>query len=259
VPGVSEVASIGGFVKQYQVTVDPNRTHAYKLSLMKIMEAIRRSNSDVEGRVVEWSGREYMIRGRGYIKDKADIEKIVVGTDGRGTPVLLRDIADVRLGPEMRRGAGELDGKGEAVGGIVVVRFGENVLNVIERVKEKIKEIEPSLPAGTKIVTTYDRSDLIHRSVDTLKEEIIKLGLAVSVVCLVFLFHLPSAFVVILTLPIAILISFVCMYYLGISSNIMSLSGIAIAIGAMVDASRTRTRNSKSGRRAAGRTARAWT
>ncbi len=237
VPGVSEVASVGGFVKQYQVTVDPIRTHAYKLSLMKIMEAVRRSNSDVEGRVIEWSGREYMIRGRGYIKDQRDIEKIVVGTDGKGTPVLLRDVAAVRLGPEMRRGAGELDGKGEAVGGIVVVRFGENVLGVIERVKEKIKEIEPSLPAGVKIVTTYDRSELIHRSVDTLREEVIKLGIAVSVVCIIFLFHLPSALVVILTLPIAILISFICMYYLRISSNIMSLSGIAIAIGAMVDAS----------------------
>jgi Cu(I)/Ag(I) efflux system membrane protein CusA/SilA len=237
VPGVSEVASVGGFVKQYQITVDPNRTHAYKLSLMKIMEAVRRSNSDVEGRVIEWSGREYMIRGRGYIKDKTDIEKIAVGSDGKGTPVLLRDIADVHLGPEMRRGVGELDGAGEAVGGIVVVRFGENVLGVIERVKEKINEIKPSLPEGVKIVTTYDRSELIHRSVDTLREEVIKLGIAVSVVCIIFLFHLPSAIVVILTLPIAILISFICMYYLRISSNIMSLSGIAIAIGAMVDAS----------------------
>ncbi|HET6363740.1 MAG TPA: efflux RND transporter permease subunit, partial [Nitrospirota bacterium] len=201
VPGVSEVASVGGFVKQYQITVDPNRTHAYKLSLMKIMEAVRRSNRDVEGRVIEWSGREYMIRGRGYIKDKTDIEKIVVGTDGKGTPVLLRNIADVHLGPEMRRGVTELDGKGESVGGIVVVRFGENVLGVIERVKEKIKEIEPSLPEGVKIVTTYDRSELIHRSVDTLREEVIKLGIAVSVVCIIFLFHLPSALVVILTLP----------------------------------------------------------
>jgi Cu(I)/Ag(I) efflux system membrane protein CusA/SilA len=237
VPGVSEVASVGGFVKQYQITVDPNRTHAYKLSLMKIMEAVRRSNSDVEGRVIEWSGREYMIRGRGYIKDKTDIEKIVVGTDGKGTPILLRDIAAIRLGPEMRRGAGEIDGKGEAVGGIVVVRYGENVLGVIERVKAKISEIKPSLPEGVKIVTTYDRSELIHRSVDTLREEVIKLGIAVSVVCIIFLFHLPSAIVVILTLPIAILISFICMYYLRISSNIMSLSGIAIAIGAMVDAS----------------------
>ena len=154
-----------------------------------------------------------------------------------GTPILLRDVATVQLGPEIRRGAADLNGKGEAVGGIVVVRFGENVLAVIERVKEKIKEISPSLPEGVKIVTTYDRSELIHRSVDTLREEIIKLAIAVSVVCIVFLFHLPSALVVILTLPLAILISFICMYYLGISSNIMSLSGIAIAIGAMVDAS----------------------
>jgi len=237
VPGVSQVASVGGFVKQYQITVDPNRLLIYKLSLMKVMEAIRRSNRDVEGRVVEWSGREYMVRGRGYIKDKTDIEKIAVGTDGKGTPVLLRDIAAIQLGPEIRRGAADLDGRGEAVGGIVVVRFGENVLSVIDRVKARIKEIEPSLPEGVKIVTTYDRSELIHRSVDTLKEEILKLGLAVSVVCVVFLFHLPSALVVILTLPIAILISFICMYYLGISSNIMSLGGIAIAIGAMVDAS----------------------
>ncbi len=236
VPGVSQVASVGGFVKQYQITIDPNRLLAYKLPLMKVMEAVRRSNSDVEGRVVEWSGREYMVRGRGYIRDKTDIEKIAVGGE-RGTPILLRDIASVQLGPEIRRGAADLDGRGEAVGGIVVIRFGENVLSVIDRVKAKIKELEPTLPEGVKIVTTYDRSELIHRSVDTLREEIIKLALAVSVVCLVFLFHLPSALVVILTLPIAILISFICMYYLRISSNIMSLSGIAIAIGAMVDAS----------------------
>jgi len=237
VPGVSQVASVGGFVKQYQISIDPNRLHTYNLSLMKIMEAVRRSNRDVEGRVVEWSGREYMVRGRGYIKDKSDIEKIAVGTDGKGTPVLLRDIATIQLGPEIRRGMADLDGNGEAVGGIVVVRFGENVLAVIERVKEKIKEITPSLPEGVKIVTVYDRSELIHRSVETLRDEIIKLGLAVSAVCVVFLFHLPSALVVILTLPVAILISFLCMYYLGLSSNIMSLSGIAIAIGAMVDAS----------------------
>ncbi|MDA8423441.1 MAG: efflux RND transporter permease subunit, partial [Nitrospiraceae bacterium] len=237
VPGVSEVASVGGFVKQYQITVDPNRLAAYKLPLAKVMDAVRRSNRDVEGRVVEWSGREYMVRGRGYIHDKSDIEKIAVGTNEKGTPILLRDIGQVQLGPEIRRGASDLDGKGETVGGIVVVRFGENVLEVIDRVKAKIKELQPSLPEGVKIVTTYDRSELIHRSVDTLREEVIKLGIAVSVVCIIFLFHLPSALVVILTLPVAILISFVCMYYLKISSNIMSLSGIAIAIGAMVDAS----------------------
>jgi Cu(I)/Ag(I) efflux system membrane protein CusA/SilA len=237
VPGVSEVASVGGFVKQYQITVDPNRLAVYRLPLAKVMDAVRRSNRDVEGRVVEWSGREYMVRGRGYIHDKSDIEKIAVGTNEKGTPILLRDIGQVQLGPEIRRGAADLDGKGETVGGIVVVRFGENVLNVIDRVKTKIKELQPSLPEGVKIVTTYDRSQLIHQSVETLRDEVIKLGIAVSVVCIIFLFHLPSALVVILTLPVAILISFICMFYLHISSNIMSLGGIAIAIGAMVDAS----------------------
>jgi Cu(I)/Ag(I) efflux system membrane protein CusA/SilA len=237
IPGVAEVASVGGFVKQYQITVDPNRLAAYKLSMMKVMEAVRRSNRDVEGRVVEWSGREYMVRGRGYINDRTDIERIAVGTNELGTPILMRDIGQVELGPEIRRGAADLDGKGESVGGIVVVRFGENVLDVIDRVKAKINEIKPSLPEGVKIVTTYDRSELIHSSVETLRDEVIKLGIAVSVVCIVFLFHLPSALVVILTLPVSILISFICMYYLRISSNIMSLGGIAIAIGAMVDAS----------------------
>ncbi|MCX5831716.1 MAG: CusA/CzcA family heavy metal efflux RND transporter [Deltaproteobacteria bacterium] len=238
VPGVSQVASLGGFVKQYQITIDPNRLLAYNIPLMAVLEAVKKSNRDVEGRVLEFSGVEYMIRGRGYIKGLKDLEGIAVGTNGQGTPVLLKDLATVRLGPEIRRGIAELDGKGEVAAGIVVVRFGQNVLDVIERVKERIKnDIAPSLPQGVEIVTTYDRSDLISRSVDTLKDEIIKLTIAVSVVCIVFLFHLPSALVVILTLPIAIIISFICMYYLGITSNIMSLSGIAIAIGAMVDAS----------------------
>ncbi|MBI5050490.1 MAG: efflux RND transporter permease subunit [Nitrospirae bacterium] len=238
VPGVSQVASIGGFVKQYQITIDPNRLLSYNIPITTLMEAVRKSNKDVEGRVLEFSGVEYMVRGRGYIKNLKDLENISVGTNGAGTPVLLRDVARVQLGPEIRRGIAELDGKGEVAGGIVVVRFGENVLNVIERVKEKLKkDIEPSLPEGTEIITTYDRSDLIHRSIDTLKDEIIKLSVAVSVVCIVFLFHLPSALVVILTLPFAIIISFICMYYLKVTSNIMSLSGIAIAIGAMVDAS----------------------
>ncbi len=238
VPGVSQVASVGGFVKQYQITIDPNRLAAYNLPLMTVMEAIRKSNRDVEGRVLEFSGVEYMVRGRGYIRNRSDLEELAVGKGGSGTPVYLRDIANVRLGPEIRRGLVDLDGKGEVAGGIVVVRFGENVLNVIERVKEKIaKEVQPSLPMGVKVVTTYDRSELILRSIHTLKEEIIKLSIAVSVVCVVFLFHLPSALVVILTLPVAIIISFICMYYLQVTSNIMSLSGIAIAIGAMVDAS----------------------
>jgi len=238
VPGVSQVASIGGFVRQYQVSIDPNRLQAYNLSITMVMDAIRKSNKDVEGRVLEFSGVEYMVRGRGYLKGIKDLENIAVGGNGRGTPVYLKDVASIQLGPEIRRGLAELDGRGEVAGGIVVVRFGENVLKVIDRVKEKIREnVEPSLPEGVKLVVTYDRSDLIHRSIDTLTEELIKISLAVSVVCLVFLFHLPSALVVIFTLPIAIIISFICMYYLGVTANIMSLSGIAIAIGAMVDAS----------------------
>ncbi|MBI5211755.1 MAG: efflux RND transporter permease subunit [Nitrospirae bacterium] len=238
VEGVSQVASIGGFVKQYQITIDPNRLLAYNLPLPKVLEAIKKSNSDVEGRVLEFSGIEYMVRGRGYIKSLKDLESISVGANGAGTPIFLRDIANIQLGPEIRRGITELDGRGEVAGGIVVIRFGENVLTVIDKVKEKIKkDIEPSLPKGMKIVVTYDRSDLIHRSIDTLKEEILRLSVAVSAVCIVFLFHLPSALVVILTLPVAIIISFICMYYLGVTSNIMSLSGIAIAIGAIVDAS----------------------
>ncbi|MES0334897.1 MAG: CusA/CzcA family heavy metal efflux RND transporter, partial [Candidatus Magnetobacterium sp. LHC-1] len=238
VAGVSQVASIGGFVKQYQVTIDPNRLLAYNIPITRIMDAIRKSNRDVEGRVIEFSGIEYMVRGRGYIRDISDIENIPLGTSAEGTPLLLKDIARIQLGPEIRRGLAELDGKGEVAGGIVVVRFGENVLSVIDRVKEKIaRDINPSLPQGVKIVVTYDRSELIRAAIDTLREEIIKLTVAVSVVCIVFLFHLPSALVVILTLPIAILMSFILMYYMGVTANIMSLSGIAIAIGAMVDAS----------------------
>lgn len=238
VAGVSQVASIGGFVKQYQITVDPRRLSAYNLPITKIMDAVRKSNRDVEGRVLEFSGAEYMVRGLGYLKNIKEMENIAVSSGAGGAPIYLKDVARVELGPDIRRGLAELDGKGEVTGGIVVVRFGENVLNVIERVKDKIKnDVAPSLPKGVKIVTTYDRSDLIRRSIATLRDEIIKLAIAVCVVCLVFLFHLPSALVVIVTLPIAIMMSFICMYYLGVTSNIMSLSGIAIAIGAMVDAS----------------------
>lgn len=238
VPGVSQVASIGGYVKQYQITVDPNRLQSYGIPLTKVMEAVKKSNNEVEGRVLEFSGIEYMIRGRGYLGGVKDLEDIALGIGRQGTPVYLKDVAAVGIGPEIRRGAADLDGKGEVAGGVVVVRFGENVLSVIDRVKDKIaKDIAPSLPEGVRIVPTYDRSDLIRRSIATLTDEIVKLTVAVSIVCIVFLFHLPSALVVILTLPVAILISFICMYYLGVTSNIMSLSGIAIAIGAMVDAS----------------------
>jgi Cu(I)/Ag(I) efflux system membrane protein CusA/SilA len=235
VEGVAEVASLGGFVRQYQVSLDPNRLAAYRLSPKTVLDAVRMGNNDVGGRSIELSGAEYMVRGRGYIKSTKDIEAIAVGGE-RGTPILVRDIGSVTLGPDMRRGIAELNGKGEVVSGIVVMRYGENALNLIDRVKKKIKEIEPSLPPGIKIVTTYDRSDLILRSIATLKEKLIEESLIVSAVIIIFLFHLPSALVVILTLPIAIIISFIAMYYLNLTSNIMSLGGIAIAIGAMVDA-----------------------
>ncbi|MFQ5694935.1 MAG: efflux RND transporter permease subunit, partial [Terriglobia bacterium] len=236
VPGVSEVASVGGFVKQYQVDLDPNSLLAYNLPVNKVIDAIRRSNNDVGGRVVEFTGREYMVRGLGYIKQVSDIQMIPVGTNDQGTPIYIRDIANVHLGPDIRRGVAELNGEGEVVGGIVVVRFGENALAVIERVKEKIEEIKGSLPAGVEIVPVYDRSDLILRSIETLKEKLLEEIIIVSLVCLVFLFHFRSALVAILTLPIAILMSLVSMYYIDLNSNIMSLGGIAIAIGAMVDA-----------------------
>jgi Cu(I)/Ag(I) efflux system membrane protein CusA/SilA len=235
VPGVSDVASIGGYVQQYQVNVEPNAIQAYNLSLDKVMHAIRMSNNDVGGRVVEFTGREYMVWGRGYIESVTDLEQVAVGTDAKGTPILLKDIARVELGPDLRRGLTELNGTGEVVGGIVVVRFGESTLDVIERVKAKITEITPSLPEGVEIIPTYDRSDLILRSVETLREKLIEESVIVSLITLLFLFHVRSALVVILTLPLAILMAITAMYYLGVSSNIMSLGGIAIAIGVMVD------------------------
>ncbi|MCI0453931.1 MAG: efflux RND transporter permease subunit [Candidatus Dadabacteria bacterium] len=238
VPGVAEVESIGGFQKQYQVNIDPNKLLAYNIPLTKIIQSIRMSNNDVGGRVVEATGREYAVRGRGYIKSVGDIENIVVAMDGRGTgtPVFIKDIADVSLGPDIRRGIAELDGKGEVLGGVVVMRYGENALNVIKRVKEKLKEVEPAFPEGVKLVVTYDRSNLILRAIDTLKRTLIEESIIVSLVCILFLFHFRSALVIIFTLPFAILFSFIPMYYMKLTSNIMSLGGIAIAIGAMVDA-----------------------
>jgi Cu(I)/Ag(I) efflux system membrane protein CusA/SilA len=235
VPGVSEVASLGGFVQQYQVTVDPNRLRGYGLGMMEVADAVRASNSEVGGRLLELSGKEYMVRGRGYIKSKDDLESIVLKTDANGTPVLLRDVGSVALGPEMRRGVSDFDGRGDAVGGIVVMRHGENARAVIERVKERLREIEPSLPAGVKIVTTYDRSELIQASIDTLKHELVLEMIIVSLVILIFLWHIPSALVPIVTIPVSVLLAFVPMYHMGISSNIMSLAGIAISIGVLVD------------------------
>jgi Cu(I)/Ag(I) efflux system membrane protein CusA/SilA len=236
VPGVSEVASLGGYVKQYQVTINPANLLAYNIPINQVIEKIRMNNNDVGGRLVEMTGREYMVRGLGYIKSINDIEKIAVGNNGKGTPVYLRDVANVQLGPDIRRGFAELNGEGDVAGGIVVVRFGENALAVIERIKAKIAEIKSALPPGVEIVPVYDRSDLIRRSIDTLKDKLIEETIVVSLVCILFLFHFRSALVAILTLPIAILMSIVTMYYIGLNSNIMSLGGIAIAIGAMVDA-----------------------
>jgi Cu(I)/Ag(I) efflux system membrane protein CusA/SilA len=236
VEGVAEVASVGGFVKQYQINIDPNRMSAYGISLREMMERVRMSNTDVEGRLLEFAGREYMVRGRGYIKSIEDIQKIVVG-NRRGTPILLRDIAQVSLGPEIRRGIVEMDGKGEVVGGIVVMRFGENALNVIERVKAKITEISAGLPEGIQIVPTYDRSELIRLSIENLQKTLLTEIIVVSLVIIIFLLHFRSAFVPIFALPIAVIISFIPMYLLRMTSNIMSLGGIALSIGVLVDAS----------------------
>ena len=236
VPGVSEVASLGGFVSQYQVTVEPNTLLAYNLPISHIIMAIQNSNNDVGGRIAEFSGTEYMVRGRGYIKNLDDLRDVTLGVGASGTPILLRDVASVGRGPDIRRGLAELNGEGEVVGGIVVMRYGENALAVIDGIKAKIDEIRPALPAGVEIITTYDRSDLIHHAIDTLREKLLEEIVIVSLVCLVFLFHFRSALVAIFMLPVAILLSFGTMYYLDMNSNIMSLGGIAIAIGAMIDA-----------------------
>jgi Cu(I)/Ag(I) efflux system membrane protein CusA/SilA len=235
VPGVAEVASFGGFVKQYQVTVDPNRLRAYGLAITDVADAVRRSNQEVGGRLLELSGREFMVRGRGYVKQKEDLEAVVLKADARGTPVLVRDVGWVALGPEIRRGVSDLDGRGDVAGGVVVMRHGENALAVIERVKERIEDIKPSLPAGVKIVTTYDRSDLIERAIDHLKHDLLLEIAIVSLVILIFLWHIPSAIVPIVTIPVSVLLAFIPMAWMGISSNIMSLAGIAISIGVLVD------------------------
>ncbi len=237
VPGVSEVASVGGFVKQYQVVVDPNKLASYNLPLSKVKMAIQRSNADVGGRVIERAETEYMVRGLGYIKGIADVENIVLGTDGRGTPVLIKDVALVRLGPELRRGLAEGNGEGEVVGGIVIMRFGENARAVIDGVKQKLEELKPGLPPGVRIVTAYDRSGLIQRAVNTLERAIIEEILIVALICIAFLLHFRSAFVAIISLPLGVLISLILQYHLDINANILSLAGIALAIGAMVDAS----------------------
>ena len=236
VEGVSEVATIGGMVRQYQVVVDPDKLRAYDIPLTRVRDAIRRGNMETGGRVIEMAEAEYMVRATGYVDSLEDLENIPVKTTKEGVPVLIRDVARVRFGPELRRGIGELNGQGEAVGGVIVMRFGENALGTIERVKERLEELKQSLPDGVEIVETYDRSSLIERAVDTLKEKLIEEFIVVALVCLLFLFHFRSSLVVILSLPLGILASFIVMNAQGLNANIMSLGGIAIAIGAMVDA-----------------------
>jgi len=237
VPGVAEVAPIGGFVRQYQVNIDPNRLLAYRLPINTVVEAVRKSNNEVGARLLEMSGREYMVRGLGYIKSLQDLQNVVVAANPQtGTPVLVRDLGTVTLGPDLRRGIAELDGKGEVVGGVVIMRFGENAEKVIQGVKEKLQEIEPGLPPGMKLVTTYDRSQLIDRSIDNLKHTLIEELIIVSLIILIFLWHFPSAVIPIITIPLTVVLAFIPIQLSGMTANIMSLGGIAVAIGAMVDA-----------------------
>jgi len=234
VPGVSEVATVGGQVRQYQVTVNPNALASYKLPLEAVIQAVRRGNNDVGGRLVELSGREYMVRGRGYVKSIADIENLVLRAQG-GTPVLVKDVATVALGPELRRGVADLDGEGDVVGGIVVMRSGENALAVIDRIKAKLEELKPSLPPGVEIVSTYDRSELIRAAIDTVSHKLVEEIIIVSIIILLFLWHIPSAIIPIVTIPVSVALAFIPMYLMGINANLMSLAGIAISIGVLVD------------------------
>jgi Cu(I)/Ag(I) efflux system membrane protein CusA/SilA len=237
VPGVAEVASVGGYQKQYQVTVDPAKLRAYGVTLDEVVARIRDSNADVGGRVVEMSGREYYVRGRGYVQAIGDLEKVALRASGPGgVPVLVRDVGQVRFGPDIRRGLLEWNGEGEAVGGIVVMRHGENALQVVERVKQKLRELQPGFPEGVAVEVAYDRTDLIHRAIATLRTALIEEALVVAAVIVLFLLHLRSALLPILSLPVAVALAFIPMWLLGIPATIMSLGGIAIALGATVDA-----------------------
>jgi Cu(I)/Ag(I) efflux system membrane protein CusA/SilA len=237
ITGVADVAPVGGYVKQYQIEIDPNALLAYNMPLERVVEAVRKSNNDVGGRVVEWTGREYMVRGRGYLQNVGELEQVSLGAKPDGTPIYVKDVGRVHLGPDMRRGVAELNGEGDAAGGIVVIRYGVDTYGVIAAIKKAIKEkIQPALPQGVEMVTTYDRSGLIERAIETLKGKLLEEMLIVSLVCVVFLWHFRSALVAILTLPLSILLAFVAMRAIGLGSNIMSLGGIAIAIGAMIDA-----------------------
>ena len=237
VPGVAEVASVGGMVKQYQVNIDPNKLLGYGVSIGDVIQAVRQSNEDVGGRVLEVAGHEYVVRGRGYVENVRDLETVPLKVGEGGVPVLVRDVAEVGLGPDIRRGLAELDGEGEVAGGIVVMRYGENALNVIDAVKARLAEVEKTLPDGVDVVITYDRSGLIRDSIETLRHTLIEEMIVVSLIIFLFLLHVRSALIPILTLPLGVLLAFIPMYYQGLTANIMSLGGIVVAIGAMVDAS----------------------
>ena len=236
VAGVAEVAPLGGFVRQYQVQVDPNRLRALNVPITRVLEAVRQGNNDVGGRLVEMAGTEYMVRGRGYAQSVEHIGDIVLTRSDTGVPVRVRDIGQVVLGPDIRRGIADLDGTGDVVSGIIVMRQGENALKVIERVKAKLAELQPSLPEGVTVVTAYDRSELILQSIENLKDTLVEELIVVSIIIFIFLWHIPSAVIPVITIPVAIIIAFIPMRMMGIDSNIMSLGGIAIAVGAMVDA-----------------------
>jgi Cu(I)/Ag(I) efflux system membrane protein CusA/SilA len=235
VPGVSEVASIGGYVKQYQVEVDPNKLADYKISISQVRRALTRSNNDVGGRLVERAETEYMVRGLGYVKSLDDLRKVPIGLDPDGRPVLLSQVASIHLGPELRRGLADLDGEGDVAGGVIIMRFGENALQVIKAVKAKLEDLKSGLPEGVEIVPVYDRSVLIERSISFLREKLVEELITVSLVCILFLYHFRSALVAIVMLPLGVMAALICMYFQGLNSNIMSLGGIAIAMGAMVD------------------------
>ena len=235
VPGVAEVASQGGFVKQYQITVDPRKLLAYKIPITKVIEAVRQGNQETGGRLVEFTGAEYMIRGHGYAKSIEDLEQIVLGANEHGTPITIKDVANVAVGGDIRRGVLDLNGQGDVVGGTVVMRHGENALKVIEAVKAKLQDVQSSMPEGVKVDITYDRSDLILKAINNLKKQLIEEMAIVSLVILIFLWHFPSAFIPIVTIPVAVLIAFIPLFGLKLTSNIMSLAGIAISIGVLVD------------------------
>ena len=235
VPGVAEVASLGGFVKQYQVTADPNKLLVYNIPITKLVDAVKNGNEESGGGLLDFSGAEYMVRGHGYVKSIKDLEETVVSVDQHGTPILVKNLAHVGVGPELRRGLSDLDGQGDVVGGTVVMRFGENALNVINRVKEKLKDIKSSLPDGVEIKVTYDRSELILRAIENLRHQLTEEMIIVSLVILFFLWHFPSAFIPIITIPVAVILAFIPLFGMHLTSNIMSLAGIAISIGVLVD------------------------